>query len=238
MRGEIMKNRNWFWGIVFLLLAVFVIASQMNAFHEIGVMTYIASILLVALIVHSSVNRNFFGFFLPMVFIYKLYQGPLALPEISLWLLLLAALFAGIGISIIFKVHPKKLIINSHGKKFSNTKESLDDNNPYAKVSFGSSSKYLHGNCIKNGQFIASFGALEIYFDQAQLNPEGAELFLDCSFGEIKLYIPKSWNVTDNLQVSLGGVENKNKFVKPDENAPHLNLTGNVQFGAVEIEYI
>lgn len=232
-----MKNRNWFWGILFLLLGVFVVASQTDAFQKIGFLTYLLAALLVSLIIQSIFSRNFFGIFVPMVFIYNLFQQPLSLPSISIWVLLAAAVLTSIGFSILFKVRPKN-IVNIESHSFNQTKESLDDNSPYAKVSFGASSKYLHGNNINKGQFIASFGALEVYFDQAQLSPEGAEIYIDCSFGAVKLFVPKTWRVTDNLHVSLGGVDNHCKSGSPAENAPHLNLVGNVQLGGVEIEYI
>ena len=37
-----MKNRNWFWGFFFLLSAVFVIASQIGSFGQIGFISILA----------------------------------------------------------------------------------------------------------------------------------------------------------------------------------------------------
>jgi predicted membrane protein len=167
------------------------------------------------------------------------FKAPLGLPEISIPIIILSSMFASIGFSILFRRQPKEKPHWEHsGRNFSQTTETIDDNNPYSKVNFGSSSKYLHSDCLKSGQFIASFGELEIFFDQAQLAPEGAEIFLDCSFGAIKLYVPKHWLVIDKMNVSLGGVENKNRMAMPTENAPRLTLTGNVQLGGIEIHYI
>ena len=231
-----MKSRNWFWGIFFLLSAVFVIASQTGSFVQIGVISILATVLLAALAIQSLIYRNYFGIFLSLAFLYMIYRYPLGLPEISLWLLLVSAVLAGIGFSFIFHSHPPKMVY-THGMEHF-TSESIDDNNPYAKVNFGSSSKYLHADCLKSGQFFVSFGALEVFFDQAQLSPDGAELFFDCSFGAIKLFVPKHWKVRDNLRASLGAVENDTRLAQPGENAPQLTLTGNVQLGAVEIHYI
>jgi predicted membrane protein len=171
-----------------------------------------------------------------------IFQGPLTLPYVDPWLLLLAGVLVSIAFGILFKKHPK----DSHhhhcrGRKecFSDVEaEDLDGNDPYVKVSFGASSKYLHADSLKSGQFFVNFGALEVYFDQVTLAPEGAEIFLDCSFGSIKLYVPRSWTVVDKLRASLGGVDNNTGRAQPDENAPRLTLTGNVQLGGVEIQYI
>lgn len=247
-----MKNRNWFWGIFFLLSAVFVVGSQLNSFVEIGFVSIMATVLLIAIIVESAFHRNFFGIFVPVAFLYNIYSKPLGLMDISIWLLLLAAVLASIGFSIIFKRYPKDWVCHKtynndwHGRsekgerteQFCSTSETIDDNNPYAKVSFGSSSKYLHGTAIKSGQFSVSFGSLEVYFDQAQLDPEGAEIFLDCSFGDIGLYIPRNWNVKDNIQTNLGGVDNEAKFAHINENSPVLTLSGSVSLGGIEIHYI
>lgn len=232
-----MKNRNWFWGVFFLVAAVFVLASQFGSFGHIGLFSILATVLLVALLIEGLIDRNFFGIFVPIAFLYMIYQQPLHLVVISIWLLLLAAVLASTGLSMIFHKHPHYHCHDKH-EEFYQTTENIDDNNPYAKVSFGSSSKYLHGDCIKTGQFTSSFGALEVFFDQAQLNPEGAEIFLDCSFATIKLYIPRHWIIRDNVRASLGSVENDVRLNQPAENAPRLTLSGTVQFGSVEIHYI
>jgi len=234
-----MKNRNWFWGIFFLVSAVFVIASQIGSFGQIGLMSILATILLVALVIHSAVNINFFGIFISMAFLYLIYQQPFGFAVISPWLLGLAAILTSIGFSIIFRVHPHKKQYCHGGAEYLNqTTENIDDNNPYAKVSFGSSSKYLHADCLKSGQFLSSFGTLEVFFEQSQMSPDGAEIFLDCSFGEISLFIPKHWRVIQNMHVSLGDVEDDVHSAQPDANSPRLTITGNVQFGSVEIHYI
>ena len=44
--------------------------------------------------------------------------------------------------------------------------------------------------------------------------------------------------VPNNMHVSLGAVNNDARLTEPLENAPMLNITGNVQFGAVDIKYI
>ncbi len=237
-----MKNRNWFWGSFFLLAAIFVLASQFGSFGEIGILSILATVLLVAIIIHSAIRLNFFGIFLPVAFLYPIYQKPLGFVPIGLWLLVFAAVLASIGFSCIFHPnhHWEKWVHHGHGgiESMEHTSENIDDNNPYSKVSFGASSKYLHGDSVKSGQFLVSFGSLEVFFDQAQLSPEGAEMLLDCKFGSIKLFIPRTWRVYDNLHASLGSVENDMRIARPTEDSPCLTLNGSVELGSVEIHYI
>lgn len=236
-----MKSRNWFWGVFFLLAAVFVIACQVGAFVKVDFISIVATVLLVALLIHSLINLNYFGIFLPVALLYMIYQKPLGLIEINIWLLLVAAVFASIGFSFLFHPHHHewKCCVSGDGtERFTDSTENIDDNNPYAKVSFGSSSKYLHGDALRGGKFTVSFGELQVYFDQAQLSPDGAEVSVDCSFGDMKLFIPRQWQIIDKIRTSLGSVENNVRSAQPDMNAPKLTLIGNVSFGDIEIHYI
>lgn len=233
-----MKIRNWFWGIFFMLSAVFVIVSQTVGFGQFGFWSIAATVFLVALLIHSLAELNYFGIFLPVAFLYKIYCAVFLLPDISIWKLLLAAVLASIGFEMIFHKHHKwGSCLHENYKDYKHISETVDDNHPSAKSSFGASSQYLHGDSIESGEFISSFGALEIYFDQAHLNPSGAEIYLDCNFGAIKLYVPKDWPVRDNIHVGLGAVDNT-RIAPPDNSLPTLTLVGNTKFGAVEIHYI
>ena len=243
-----MKNRNWFWGIFFMLSGVFIIAGQIGSFGKIGIMSLLATVFLAAIAIHSIIKLNYFGIFVPLAFLYMIYSGPLSeplrLPVISPWVLILTAILVSVGFSLIFPSHHKKVWHGHHGamhhgiKHQSQNVENIDDNNPFAKVSLSSSSKYLHSDCLKSGHFICSMGELQLYFDQVQLSPEGAEIYLDCSLGSIKLYIPKLWNVEYKIHVTAGDVDKGRDFSNTSEDAPKLTLTGQVRLGNVEIQYI
>lgn len=233
-----MKSRNWFWGLFFLLAAVFIIVSQTIGLGQIGFWSIAATVLFVALLIHSLVELNYFGIFLPIVFLYKIYANTFHFPDISIWLLLLAAVLASIGCEMLFHRHHKwSCCWHGDHHEFKHISESSDDNHPSVKVSFSASSQYLHGDSIESGEFISSFGALEVYFDQAHLSPSGAEIYIDSSFGAVKLYVPRAWPVRDSIRASLGAVDNT-RVSQPDTSLPVLTLTGDVKFGAVEIHYI
>lgn len=235
-----MKNRfgNWFWGIFFVLAAIFVVASQIVNFTQVGFWPILATVALVAVFIQSLIHLNYFGVFLSVALAYMLYQHPLALYIISPWLLLLAAVLLSIGFHIIFPKHPNKHRCKRLEGDEYKTVEDIDDNNPYVRVSFGSSSKYLHGDSLKTGQLFCNFGALEVYFDQVTLDREGAEIFIDCSCGTVTLFIPRTWRVIDKMHASLGSVKNESRRANPGDDVPVLTLVGNVSLGAVEIQYV
>jgi hypothetical protein len=53
----------------------------------------------------------------------------------------------------------------------------------------------LHGDSLRRDRFYCNFGALEVYFDRSRLDPEGAEVFIDCSCGAVTLFLPRTWRV-------------------------------------------
>jgi hypothetical protein len=239
MKGVVMKNKNWFLGFFFLLSAIFVIVSQTGDLGEISVMSILATLFLAALIFHSLISRNFFEIFIPLSFLYMIYYKPLALTYISPWLLILSAVLTSVGFSLLFQRQPKKAGLFHDGTKhFSQINENIDNNNPYAKVTLSSSSMYLHSEGLQGGHFISYLGELEVYFDQVQLSTGDVEIFLECNLGTIKLYVPRYWNVDDNMHSILGEVKNYSKHIKLSENAPQLTLVGNVIMGNVEIQYV
>jgi hypothetical protein len=79
---------------------------------------------------------------------------------------------------------------------------------------------------------------LEVYFDQATLSPNGAEVYCNCKFGAIELIVPRTWRVVDKLNCTLGGVDNKHRHSSPAEDAPRLTVLGDVSLGGIEIKYV
>ncbi|PWM44208.1 MAG: hypothetical protein DBX47_05995 [Clostridiales bacterium] len=234
-----MRNTKWLWATFSILSAVFIIASQVTDFVNIGFWSILGTILLSAVLIQSIIHRNFFGIFIPLALGYKIYCQPLNLLDISVWILLSAAVLLAIGFSFIFKSRPPKLKYKfDKCEHFNETVYNADDNNPYAKVNFGASTKYLHSTSLQAGQFYTSFGSMEVYLDQAQLSPEGAEIYVDCKFGAIELYVPSRWNVKNKVHVSMGAADIPEHRTASDPSSPVLIISGNVSFGAVEVNYI
>jgi hypothetical protein len=113
-----------------------------------------------------------------------------------------------------------------------------NDNNPSVSVNFGSVSRRLRADNLETVQLSCNFGALEVFFDQVELGPNGAEVILNCSFGAIELFFPKHWRIIDKLNCTLGGVDVDKGFTTSAENAPQITLTGSVSFGGIEVRFL
>jgi membrane protein implicated in regulation of membrane protease activity len=237
-----MKFKNYFWGLFFIAAAAFIIVSQTsdnNIFTQIGFWSIVATVFLVAIFIDSIVKLHYFGIFAPVAILYSIYQKPLDLPNISFWQLIFAAILISIGLHMLFHRYTR----NFKCWKVKDTcmkheGENITGNRLYSRASFCQSNKYLHSDSLEKGEFSVSFGQLNLYFDQVQLSPEGAEISIDCNFAGMTLYVPKHWIVIDNLSASIGGVDNDTRFSKPAENSPRLTLSGSVHMSGVEIKYI
>ncbi len=240
-----MKNRssNWVWGLFLLLAAAFVVINQFNGFANLGIGSIIAAALSVIFFVQCIANLSFAPLPIPLAVLYIVFQAPFELPYIKPWLLILASVLATAGLSILL---PRKLKHRECGnysrpekhQPQMRTEDGGNENNPVININFGAISRRLHADSLETAKLYCRFGALEIFFDQAQLSPNGAEATLDCSFGAIKLLIPKHWRVIDKVSCSLGGIDVENRYAAPAENAPQLTLAGTVSLGGIEVRYI
>jgi len=233
----------WFsrliWGTFLLLAAVFVLVNQLNGFVNIGVGSVIAAILSIAIIVQCIAHLRFAPLPIPLAVLYAIFQTPLGLPIIQTWALIMVSILTSLGLAILFprKSNRIKFKYMHEGKPGKHTRPENGDNNnnPCVSVNFGAVSRRLHAQSLETARLQCNFGAMEVFFDQVKLSPNGAEIALDCSFGAIQLFVPKHWRVIDKLNCTLGGVE-VNKHFAAAENAPVLTLIGSVSLGGVEVE--
>ncbi|MCL2247942.1 MAG: hypothetical protein FWC13_01580 [Oscillospiraceae bacterium] len=127
--------------------------------------------------------------------------------------------------------------MDGNGNSKMKVEESGDDNNPSISVSFGGISRYLHSTALETADLSCNFGSLEVYFDNATLSPNGADIDVSCNFGSVELFVPKSWTVTGNLKATLGAAEIDGMKKQPDD-GPELRINGNVSFGAIEVNRV
>lgn len=232
-----MRKKRIFWGLFLILSAIALIVSKLGYFSEVNVFTLVATVFLVAIVIKSIFKMNFAGILFPIAFIGILFDNQLGITAITPWTILIAALLGSIGFSILFK-SPKKW----SSTKFSfnspdyNVIDAEDESHIKLESSFSDSIKYVNTDKLEQVDIRCRFGAIKVYFDNATLNEGNGILRLDASFSGVELYIPKTWTVVNRANVSLGGIEEKNRNMSTGNNI--LTLVGDVSFAGVEITYI
>ncbi|MDQ0151147.1 LiaF domain-containing protein [Eubacterium multiforme] len=232
-----MKRERIFWGVLFILIGIFLIVSKLGYFPNVNVFSLLVTIFLVVIIIKSLIRLNFAGILFPIAFICIIYDKQLGITNITPWTVLIAATFGSIGLSMIFH-RPMKCINNKDNYKNKNYERINVEDENYVKFdnSFCASIKYINTNKFEQGDFNCSFGALKVYFDNAIMNSDTATVRIDASFSGVELYIPKNWNVQDKTNVFLGSVTEKNKTNEIITNT--LILIGDVSFSGVDIIYV
>lgn len=253
------RNKNWIWGILLLLAAGGLIANQFGLFRPLDFWTIVAAVLGLIFLGSAITNKTLstVPFIIAMAYLVLRNQG--VLPFVALWVVLAAAALSSVGIGLIF---PQKIPQGSRfvvGSFTSYDEDDYDgevdseegreerrrraqatgiDNNPAVSVNFGSASRYLHADKLETVSLSCNFGGMEIYFDQAQLHPSGANVYLDCKFGGIDIYVPRHWRVNEQVNCTIGAVDIDSRKATPTENAPELTITGNILCGGVDIWYV
>jgi predicted membrane protein len=224
-----------FWGLFFILGAIFILVSRMGYFEEIGLLTLFLTVLLAALLIKSIRHIEFTGILFSLAFLAILYDKPLGIEELTPWPVLGAALLGSIGLEILF--HNKKRHNEHHAfYKDCKTVDTADESCINYGTTFGSSIKYVNCDDFRQLNLDCTFGAMQVYFDHAIIQNGSAELNLRVSFAGMDLFIPKEWQVINHATAVFGGIDEKNH--PQTTGTPILTLTGSVAFGGVEIHYV
>jgi len=239
-----MKSKNLFWGLFFIAAAGLIVVNQLGYLAGITTFKVAITIFLIPIIIRSSLKLNFFGIFFGMGLLGILFSRHLGINNFVPFPILLTALFLSIGFSMIFGKHTRH-IENCNNNCFNNTENNEnfeevvnteDADTINFGVKFGSSIKYVNAKNLKQANFSCSFGALKVYFDNATISPEGAEINFDISFSGVELYIPREWKVINGIEATLAGVEEKYK--RNEKEIATVKLTGKANFSGVEIIYV
>ena len=134
------------WGLLFLVGAVYLIASKVWSLPRISVFNVILGVFCVWIMIEGIRHVNFWEILFPIAFICILFSAPLGLSAFTPWPVLGAALLGSIGLSMIFK--PKKHRTWSEGHMYGNmagsNSEQCNGENLNFDNTFGESIKYIN----------------------------------------------------------------------------------------------
>jgi hypothetical protein len=95
--------------------------------------------------------------------------------------------------------------------------------------------KYIRSDNFKGANIHAKFGAAKVYFEGCTVSPEGATIHLDVNFAGVEIYLPRSWNIDNQIRAFFGAADGVSSS---SGEGPKVTLTGEINFGGVEIKYI
>lgn len=247
MRRTDMRNRtkNTIYGILLIALAACLIFWKLNlfnlpvAFAEVSVFGIIIAVIMVIAIVQNIIDLSWGGIFVPLAVIAIIFDKPLGIEAITPWIVLIAAFLLTIAFNMIFPKHKHQ---HHHDKGLEFAQHFTEDNsreNPgyiMHSMRFGSATKYVRTADLSRADLSSQFGELAVFFDQSQVPSGRVDINVSVQFGEMDLYIPKTWNVENKTSVVLGDCDDKcSQGYEITENQVVCVINGSVSFGELKL---
>lgn len=238
-----MQSKKIFWGLFFILAAVYVVVSQLGMLPDIGVFRIILTVIMLSITVEGIRHVNFYEILIPLAFIAIFYDDILGITKLTPWTVLVAAVFASIGLSMLFRRKRKGSDGRGIAMEYTQQKGNAGVGSGQCggerirfENNFGSAIRYINSDDFREAHIENNFGSLSVYFDNAMVQGGEAYVNVENNFGETNLYIPKEWHVTNDLEHAFGAVNNKGKCM--GSSATVLYLKGSANFGVINIYYI
>lgn len=235
-----MKNK--FWGLLFILAAVYILFGSTELFEGIGLGTIILTAIFAGMLIKGLMNLSFGGILFPSAFLSIIWDKQLGIEDLTPWPVLFAALLGTIGLNMIFGKSKNHIKIDKKIIKFNNERTNyatIDrESGQYvtANVKFGGLEKYIESEDLRRVDLTAHFGGAEIYLNNAKIPSGEAIVTLDCKCSGVDIYVPKEWNVINKVDVTMGAVSLNGKST--GESGINLILIGNASLCGVDIKYV
>ncbi|MEE1007944.1 MAG: LiaF-related protein [Agathobacter sp.] len=237
-----MKNqKNVAWGILLILLSVYIVVNKLGIFPKIPVVSILLSLVFIYFIVKGIKKRNYFEIFFPAALIGCLFDDEIShiigynFNDLTPWSLLLVALLLSIGFEILFK--KDSFIKIGDGMHGTFSEESSSDGFVKIETAFDNSTRYINSACFESALISNSFGKNVVYFNNAIIKDNNAFISVENSFGQTIIYIPKEWRVDVTRECCFGNIKVVGNCTT-DVTAPFVKIKAEVAFGDIEIIYV
>lgn len=246
------SKKNVFWGLVFVLVAIFILVSQMGLIPEItiGFWSIVWTVLSLSVLINGISKFQFSGIFFGLAFLGIIYAEPLGITAITPWPILGAALLLSIGCHMLFPNRKHKAVTMTYTDHDGDVheftrKEGVEQEEIYEREDgeylefthvFKSGTKYVQSPNLKHLQVETVFSSLEIYMTNTNLAGGEATVEIDNVFGTTNIYVPTTWIVQDSSESVFGSVQCKSNSCADGRN--RLILKGDCVFGNIKVHYI
>ena len=242
-----MRKRSIVWGILLVMGGILLVLNGLGIGTEYGLVPILGSVLLAGISITCFIDLNFIIGMIPLPIIAYLWRDQLGMPQMNLWLMIGASVIIGIGLSAIFgnkmRERFRQRFADRHPDGFfregpcvnAGAGTSDADDNLVVSVSFGEQIKYAKSTSLKTATVRSEFGNVKVYFDQCIPDPEGLKIYVDCRFGGVVLYVPRTWNIDNQVNGFAGNVDGA---TMSSGDYQKVTLSGDLRFGEVKIVYI
>ncbi len=252
------RVKNILTALLLLALAAALILWKLNIFNlpvtiaGVGTWGLIISVVMVVIIFHSILDVFYPGIFFPLAVLAIIFDDALGITALTPWIVLIVALLLTIAFEKLlpshwFKKHVFKETVKSKNGDFEKRVDIKLDGNSYSEVGdeeseyvmhsvkMGEGTKYVVSKNLKKAELEVNFGELSVFFDKAEVPTGQVNINAKVAFGEMQLYIPKSWKVINKVSVSMGDCTDRSGGEPTEEDAVVCVIEGSVAFGDLVI---
>ena len=129
------------------------------------------------------------------------------------------------------------------GKKNNHWKDNMqvvtsDESSLNVDITFGGRKEIITSKEFRGGNINTTFGGCELNLSQADSSVQPMVLNLKVSFGGVELIVPSHWEILNEVETSVGSVEDHRTIRVPaaGEEKKTLILKGSCSFGSIEIK--
>src|SRR5690606_4752233 len=247
-------NRNWS-GLILILIGVVFLLKRIPGIHEwipTWIFTWPSILIVIGLFIGAKSRfQNIGSFILIGIGIFFLFENAHMI-HTNLKPFILPAGLIILGIIVLTRRHQHPTCRNKNYRHFrhrhypppnpdSNADLIADDDKDSEdrlEVSsvFGNINRSLISKNFKGGNIAATFGGAEINLSKCDFQGS-VTIDLSVAFGGVELVIPGNWKLHNEVNVILGGIEDKRNLLSETEgNTKTLTLRGSIICGVLELK--
>lgn len=230
------RDKNYTIAMILILIAGYMIVSKLDIIPRIPIFPILFTLVFAYAAIRSLMRLHFFEGMISLAIIGCINDKLLGIEAITPVTLIMAFCLIGIALDMIFR---HRRCRNMRIEDGSCTYGEIVDNNVdgervSVKNSFGTTSKYINSNSLKEAKIDNCFGECKVYFNNVVLENDHAYIRVDNSFGSTNIYLPATWRINVSQDTALGHVEFRGHG-SMEAGAPDVELKLDCSFGEIMV---
>ena len=230
------RDKNYTIAMILILIAGYMIVSKLDIIPRIPIFPILFTLVFAYAAIRSLMRLHFFEGMISLAIIGCINDELLGIEAITPVTLIVAFCLIGIALDMIFR---HRRCRNMRIEDGSCTYGEIVDNNVdgervSVKNSFGTTSKYINSNGLKEAKIDNCFGECKVYFNNVVLENDHACIRVDNSFGSTNIYLPATWRINVSQDTALGHVEFRGHG-SMEAGAPDVELKLDCSFGEIMV---
>lgn len=255
-----MNKDNLFWGVIFILAAIYVLLRSAGVTPDVSLVRIVIGVLCLTGFVKAALQLEFGGMLFSLAVLAILFREYIGLGGISSWSLILAALFGTIGLNMLFgdqaSAYRNRKKARKYGAQYDQNGGADGANAEFTQGQaasgrqsytgqvdgehivldglFNGSKKNVQTENFKSAFVDCTFCGMEVNMAEVFIPSGTAVINLDVHFAGVTFYIPAEWQVVDQTNSTFGGFKEQHSTGVP-QTGPTVIFQGKIAFGGVEV---